>query len=111
MANLLVPGRDEYGLGLEETELRLGLPGGGGGEGDVGKNSGKRGFSETIDLKLKLHTSKEVVMETSEKTKRSPPSQKNILPCTNDPEKPPAPKYAGSISSLCFSLSCLILLF
>ncbi|XP_008788131.2 auxin-responsive protein IAA30-like isoform X2 [Phoenix dactylifera] len=85
MASLLVPGRDEYGLGLEETELRLGLPGGGG---------GKRGFSETIDLKLKLQTvadSKEVVMEVSEKMKRSP-SHKNILPCTNDPEKPPAPK-------------------
>ncbi|KAG1347677.1 auxin-responsive protein IAA30 [Cocos nucifera] len=95
MASLLVPGREDYGLGLEETELRLGLPGGGGGEGDVSKNSGKRGFSETIDLKLKLHTvadSKEVVMEASEKMKRSPPSQKNILPCTNDPEKPPAPK-------------------
>ncbi|XP_010936171.1 auxin-responsive protein IAA16 [Elaeis guineensis] len=95
MASLLVRGKEDYGLGLEETELRLGLPGGGGGEGDVSKNSGKRGFSETIDLKLKLHTvadSKEVVMEASEKMKRSPPSQNNILTCTNDPEKPPAPK-------------------
>ncbi|XP_066356254.1 auxin-responsive protein IAA30-like [Miscanthus floridulus] len=42
-------------LGFEETELRLGLPGGGGGEvGAEGRSSGKRGFAETIDLKLKL---------------------------------------------------------
>ncbi|KAG0521580.1 hypothetical protein BDA96_08G173500 [Sorghum bicolor] len=45
-------------LGFEETELRLGLPGGGGevvGEGRSSVvSSGKRGFAETIDLKLKL---------------------------------------------------------
>ncbi|CAL4898015.1 unnamed protein product [Urochloa decumbens] len=44
-------------LGFEETELRLGLPGGGGGGGDgegTRSASGKRGFAETIDLKLKL---------------------------------------------------------
>ncbi|XP_066359423.1 auxin-responsive protein IAA30-like [Miscanthus floridulus] len=45
-------------LGFEETELRLGLPGGGGGEvgaeGRSSSSSGKRGFAETIDLKLKL---------------------------------------------------------
>lgn len=34
---------------FEETELRLGLPGGGG-------NNLKRGFSESIDLKLNLNT-------------------------------------------------------
>nr|XP_010923478.1 auxin-responsive protein IAA30 isoform X1 [Elaeis guineensis] len=94
MGSGLVVEEDGYGLGLEETELRLGLPGGGGSEGDVAKNSGKRGFSETIDLKLKLHTvvdSKEVEMEVWDKMKRLP-SQKNLLPCTNDPEKPSAPK-------------------
>jgi auxin-responsive protein IAA len=40
------------GLGYESTELRLGLPGGVDGEGRSA--SGKRGFAETIDLKLKL---------------------------------------------------------
>ncbi|KAE8786631.1 auxin-responsive protein IAA30 [Hordeum vulgare] len=39
-------------LGFEATELRLGLPGGG--EGEARSSSGKRGFAETIDLKLKL---------------------------------------------------------
>ncbi|KAG0497812.1 hypothetical protein HPP92_002503 [Vanilla planifolia] len=38
-------------LGLEETELRLGLPGG---EAIGGKASGKRAFADAIDLKLKL---------------------------------------------------------
>nr|CAB3498618.1 unnamed protein product [Digitaria exilis] len=36
------------GLGFEETELRLGLP------GDAAAAVRKRGFEETIDLKLKL---------------------------------------------------------
>uniref|UniRef100_A0A0E0KGK2 Auxin-responsive protein n=1 Tax=Oryza punctata TaxID=4537 RepID=A0A0E0KGK2_ORYPU len=40
------------GLGFDETELRLGLPGAGAGE--AARSSGKRGFAETIDLKLKL---------------------------------------------------------
>ncbi|KAM3254244.1 hypothetical protein ACQJBY_048023 [Aegilops geniculata] len=39
-------------LGFDATELRLGLPGGG--EGEARSSSGKRGFAETIDLKLKL---------------------------------------------------------
>uniref|UniRef100_A0A0D9VWK9 Auxin-responsive protein n=1 Tax=Leersia perrieri TaxID=77586 RepID=A0A0D9VWK9_9ORYZ len=43
------------GLGFEETELRLGLPGGGGNDaGEAARSSGKRGFADTIDLKLKL---------------------------------------------------------
>ncbi|CAL9147905.1 unnamed protein product, partial [Musa hybrid cultivar] len=85
------------GLGLEETELRLGLPGGGGGGGDAEavKNSGKRGFAETVDLKLQLQTPvdvKEAVAEAaSEKVKRSV-SQKSLVSCGSDPEKPPAPK-------------------
>lgn len=36
-------------LEYEETELRLGLPG-----GNMSSNLHKRGFSETIDLKLNL---------------------------------------------------------
>ncbi|WOK99414.1 auxin-responsive protein IAA30 [Canna indica] len=81
-------------LGLEETELRLGLPGGGGGgEGDgTTKNSGKRAFEETIDLKLQLQTTAtaaDVEVAAAEKMKRSP-SQTALA--ASDPEKPPAPK-------------------
>ncbi|WVZ91147.1 hypothetical protein U9M48_037352 [Paspalum notatum var. saurae] len=58
------------GLGFEETELRLGLPGGGGGggggEGEGRSSSGKRGFAETIDLKLKLEPAAVVVNEEDE---------------------------------------------
>ncbi|KAG6511120.1 auxin-responsive protein IAA30-like [Zingiber officinale] len=74
------------GLMLEETELRLGLPGGGAGElAEVAviRSSGKRGFLETIDLKLKLQTpveSKE--SESAEQGNKA----------TDPHEKPPAPK-------------------
>nr|CAD1841705.1 unnamed protein product [Ananas comosus var. bracteatus] len=99
------------GLGLEETELRLGLPGGGGGGGGgdgepTGRNFGKRGFAQTIDLKLQLQTASAAAdtRETAaasegaaaaEKLKRSPCSHKNVAAACNsaDPEKPPAPKY------------------
>jgi len=80
------------GLGFEDTELRLGLPGGGSINGETAKSNGKRGFIETIDLKLKLNTadSKHVGEEavTFDKLKW-PASQKSS---GNDPEKPPAPK-------------------
>nr|CAB3466418.1 unnamed protein product [Digitaria exilis] len=109
------------GLGFEETELRLGLPGGGGGGDGEGarvmSSSGKRGFAETIDLKLKLEpaavvTDEEAVdaaaaaaakdaaaaEETSPaagKMKRSP-SQSSVVTAAAvqaDPaEKPRAPK-------------------
>lgn len=42
-------GRDK--VWFEETELRLGLPGGG---DKINANYGKRGFEETVDLKLNL---------------------------------------------------------
>ncbi|CAN6298512.1 unnamed protein product [Urochloa humidicola] len=41
-------------LGFDETELRLGLPGGGGSDAGDAVAARKRGFEETIDLKLKL---------------------------------------------------------
>ncbi|XP_020104546.1 auxin-responsive protein IAA30-like [Ananas comosus] len=91
--------RDEYALGFEATELRLGLPGGGGGGGDgeVAKSSGKRGFGETIDLKLKLPT---IGLDTggggggaeAEKALKRSPSSKSLLASADDHEKPPAPK-------------------
>ncbi|RZR88778.1 hypothetical protein BHM03_00016409 [Ensete ventricosum] len=86
---------EDYSLGLEETELRLGLPGagggGGGGEGDTTKNSGKRAFEETVDLKLKLQTTVDVEEVAPEKMKRSP-SHKNVAASATDPARPPAPK-------------------
>lgn len=43
---------------FEETELRLGLPGGGVGVGKATNGNGKRGFDETtVDLKLNLLSS------------------------------------------------------
>lgn len=89
-----------FGLCLEATELRLGPPG----DGEMTKNSGKRGFSETIDLKLKLktvHDADESGVET-EKMERSP-SQKNVHSENKDPEKPPA-KYAFFFDKL---VSCI----
>lgn len=82
---------------MEETELRLGLPGGGGGGGEVesGKNSGKRGFVEIVDLKLQLQTPvgvQEAAAEAAEKVKRSP-NDDSIVSCGSDPEKPSPPKY------------------
>ncbi|KAF8392286.1 hypothetical protein HHK36_022628 [Tetracentron sinense] len=80
---------DEYSLKYEETELRLGLPGGGGShEGEAAKNNGKRGFSETVDLKLNLQ-SKVSGMDLSENIMNST-KEKTLLPCSKDPAKPPA---------------------
>ncbi|GLT99483.1 hypothetical protein SLE2022_169200 [Rubroshorea leprosula] len=87
----------EQDLNLKATELCLGLPGGGGGGSGGGnevmetpKATGKRGFSETVDLKLNLHP-KEAVMDLNE-NKNSASKEKNLLPvaCTKDPAKPPA---------------------
>lgn len=87
MAGIVCAERDKFNLNYEETELRLGLglPGGGANaDGDVSKSSGKRGFSETVDLKLNL-LSKESPVDQAEKMK-----EKAALPPSNDPAKPPA---------------------
>lgn len=89
-------GREDegFGLGFEETELRLGLPG-----GDV-KNAGKRGFSETIDLKLKLAASPGhgggAGVESADWKSRTA-SRKDVLGTeVESPEKPPANKCVSS---------------
>ncbi|KAF0914673.1 hypothetical protein E2562_031134 [Oryza meyeriana var. granulata] len=72
------------------TELRLGLPGGGAGE--AAAKAGKRGFEETIDLKLKLPTAG---MEEATSKAEAPAAEKVKRPAeatAADAEKPPAPK-------------------
>lgn len=90
----------EKEMGLEATELRLGLPGGGGGGdgGEATKSSCKRGFEETIDLKLKLETTSSSAVDTktaggADSMKRCP-SHNNLLPASaaSDPAKPPVAK-------------------
>ncbi|KAA8548727.1 hypothetical protein F0562_000411 [Nyssa sinensis] len=88
MSNLLCEERGGYILNLKETELCLGLPGGGGGEGETMKITGKRGFSETVDLKLNLQ-SNESAINLKEKMKNSP-KEKSLPPPAKDPAKPPA---------------------
>lgn len=77
-------------MGFEETELRLGLPGNGGTEGEG--TARKRGFSEaSVDLKLNLSSSKESSQtDPEEKLKNTQPKEKNLLPSVTDPAKPPA---------------------
>ncbi|XP_041018096.1 auxin-responsive protein IAA16 [Juglans microcarpa x Juglans regia] len=92
---LKVDHRDKYStINFEETELRLGLPGGGGNDGDAVKNSSKRGFSETVDLKLNL-SSKELSSAAKnevEKMKEKSTALPRSTTTTTDPAKPPAAK-------------------
>lgn len=70
------------------TELRLGLPGG----GAEAAKAAKRGFEDTIDLKLKLPTAG---MEEAAAAKPEPAAEKAKRPAeapAADAEKPPAPK-------------------
>ncbi|GAB2211447.1 hypothetical protein Droror1_Dr00024760 [Drosera rotundifolia] len=91
--------RDVYRtIEFEETELRLGLPGGGGGnEGEVGKSGvGKRGFEETesgVDLKLNLAMVSETAAGKSgndRKMKEKNEKEKKVSGA--DPARPPASK-------------------
>lgn len=67
---------------FEETELRLGLP---------NANYGKRGYEETVDLKLNL-SSTEIGLDQSDlKETTNLNKEKNLLPnCVADSVKPPA---------------------
>lgn len=75
----------EVGLNLKETELCLGLPGGGG-ESDPININGKRGFYETVDLKLKLQSNES---DLKENLKGAVKLEKDMLP-PKDLTKPPA---------------------
>ncbi|XP_022758333.1 auxin-induced protein AUX28-like [Durio zibethinus] len=83
-----VGGCEKAKMGFAETELRLGLPGGGGsGEGEVVR---KRGFSETVDLKLNLSSKESSGMDANDEKVKVLHKEKNLLPCATDPAKPPA---------------------
>ncbi|CAN6439518.1 unnamed protein product [Victoria cruziana] len=72
-------------LNFDATELRLGLP------GDVRPAAGKRMFAETVaevDCNLKLGDSPKAAAAADLVGK----AKENLLPCTNDPAKPSAPK-------------------
>ncbi|CAA3003229.1 auxin-induced AUX28-like [Olea europaea subsp. europaea] len=73
-------------LGFEETELRLGLPGGGGiFNEDLVKNTnanGKRWYTETVDLKLNFALKETEKGENLQK-------EKSLISCSNDSVKPP----------------------
>ncbi|XWS57689.1 hypothetical protein CRYUN_Cryun09bG0194800 [Craigia yunnanensis] len=87
MTGILGAERDKYSMiNFEETELRLGLPGGNGNDGETTKNNGKRGFSETVDLKLNLSTTKDAVVNEPEKMRE----KSSVVPSSTDPAKPPA---------------------
>ncbi|XP_038890917.1 auxin-responsive protein IAA16-like [Benincasa hispida] len=82
---------DEYRailINFEQTELRLGLPGGDGGEVNGGKSSsaGKRGFMETVDLKLNLSCTMASVKEEPTNLEEI----KNSSQRSNDFAKPPS---------------------
>uniref|UniRef100_A0A7N0VLK7 Auxin-responsive protein n=1 Tax=Kalanchoe fedtschenkoi TaxID=63787 RepID=A0A7N0VLK7_KALFE len=67
---------------FDDTELRLGLPGG-------TDRASKRGFAETVDLNLNLNFSKEALMDEIEKLKEKK-SFTAPRPPSADPSKPPA---------------------
>ncbi|KAE8730655.1 Auxin-induced protein AUX28 [Hibiscus syriacus] len=90
-------GGDHFGgcenekMGFEETELRLGLPGGGGEGGEVVR---KRGFSETVDLKLNLSSKQDPSgIDPNDEKVTGLNKEKNLLLSATDPAKPPAKAY------------------
>ncbi|GMI79194.1 indoleacetic acid-induced protein 16 [Hibiscus trionum] len=90
MTSVMGSERDKYStINFEETELRLGLPGGIENDIETAKNNGKRGYSDMVDLKLNLSTTtKETSADEIEKTK-----EKNIVAPRSVPAdlaKPPA---------------------
>lgn len=86
MATMHGEEREKPDLNLEATELRLGLPGGSEGS-EVAR---KRGFAETVDLKLNLSAKEAGVDGNKMKSLQKEKSNNTLLPCTNDPARPPA---------------------
>ncbi|GFP86084.1 auxin-responsive protein iaa7 [Phtheirospermum japonicum] len=97
----------EHGLNFKETELCLGLPGGNAAEGDpMMKTTGKRGFSETVDLKLNLQSNDSDLKESSNgSTSLDKPEPPPKDPATKPPAKaqvvgwPPVRSFRKNIMS------------
>ncbi|GMI65220.1 indoleacetic acid-induced protein 16 [Hibiscus trionum] len=87
MSSVMGSERGKYStINFEETELRLGLPGGIENDSETAKNNGKRGYLDMVDLKLNLSTTtttKETSADETEKMK-----EKNTVAA--EPAKPPA---------------------
>uniref|UniRef100_A0A1J3K8L4 Auxin-responsive protein n=1 Tax=Noccaea caerulescens TaxID=107243 RepID=A0A1J3K8L4_NOCCA len=71
-------------INFEATELRLGLPGGNHGGELAGKSIGKRGFSETVDLKLNLSSTamdsvSDVDIENTKEKVVKPPAKTQVV--------------------------------
>lgn len=83
-----------------KTELCLGLPGGGEAAGEIVKTSGKRGFSETVELKLNLQGDDSALDLKHDKTKVSL-DQKN----KDQVSKPPAKYVTYTYNSIMHAIS------
>ncbi|KAJ1375327.1 PB1 domain [Sesbania bispinosa] len=103
MTSVVDAERDKYSMiNFEETELRLGLPGGSandhGGESSLKTTAGKRGFSETtnVDLKLNLSSTNDLASASVSVSPSTVATEKKTTattappPRANDPAKPPA---------------------
>ncbi|KAG6597395.1 Auxin-responsive protein IAA14, partial [Cucurbita argyrosperma subsp. sororia] len=75
-------------VNMLETDLCLGLPGGGGGEPETPKGNGKRGFSETVDLKLNIQSKPVVTVDLSTTQNMKSTDSEDLS--SKDPAKPPA---------------------
>ena len=77
------------GLGFEETELRLGLPGGGSDAAGDAAAARKRGFEETIDLKLKLEqpASSAAAASTRKQRRTMRPRRRRRRPMSSPPRR------------------------
>lgn len=85
MANFLAG--SNHALKFKETELCLGLPGGAD-QVETPKATGKRGFSETVDLKLNLESNDVSDSDLNASIDNVSVLEKNIAKA--DPAKPPA---------------------
>ncbi|KAM1038982.1 hypothetical protein ACFX13_034317 [Malus domestica] len=83
-------------INFEETELRLGLPGGilstAGKDGEASKNTGKRGFAETVDLKLNISSEDQSAGDEDQVVDMKKEKDVAPVPRSNDPTKPHAAK-------------------